>query len=98
MCGNDQIALGALVAANAGNVSNVMIYGVDGSPDLKKELKKQGTLIRGTCAQSPITMGKDAAKVGVQMLSGESYEKEICEEVFFINADNVDMYGVDGWQ
>lgn len=98
MCGNDQIALGALVAANAGNVSNVMIYGVDGSPDLKKELKKQGTLIRGTCAQSPITMGKDAAKVGVQMLSGESYEKEIYEEVFFINADNVDMYGVDGWQ
>ena len=98
MCGNDQIALGVLVAANAGNVSNVMIYGVDGSPDLKKELKKQGTLIRGTCAQSPITMGKDAAKVGVQMLSGESYEKEIYEDVFFINADNVDMYGVDGWQ
>lgn len=98
MCGNDQIALGVLVAANAGNVSNVMIYGVDGSPDLKKELKKQGTLIRGTCAQSPITMGKDAAKVGVHMLSGESYEKEIYEDVFFINADNVDMYGVDGWQ
>lgn len=98
MCGNDQIALGVLVAANAKNVSNVLIYGVDGSPDLKKELKKQGSLIRGTCAQSPITLGKDAAEVGMNMLSGESYEKTTYEEVFFINAENVDMYGVDGWQ
>lgn len=41
MCGNDQIALGALVAANTHSVTDLLIYGVDGSPDLKKELKKR---------------------------------------------------------
>ena len=32
------------------------------------------------------------------MLLGEDYEKETYEDVFMINEDNVDMYGVDGWQ
>ena len=36
MCGNDQIALGALVAARTAGLTDVKIYGVDGSPDLKK--------------------------------------------------------------
>lgn len=98
MCGNDQIALGALVSANTAGLTDVLIYGVDGSPDLKKELKKNGTLIRGTCAQSPINMGKEAAKTAIAMLSGEDYEKVIHDEVFFIDAENVNMYGVDGWQ
>lgn len=98
MCGNDPTALGALVAANSEDLKNVLIYGIDGSPDLKKELQKQDTLIAGTGAQSPIKMGKEAASVGIKMLSGEAYEKEIFEETFLINKDNVEMYGVDGWQ
>ncbi len=32
------------------------------------------------------------------MMNGEDYETEIFEEVFMINKDNVEMYGVDGWQ
>lgn len=98
MCGNDQIALGALVAANTNHVSDFLIYGVDGSPDLKKELKKENTLIRGTGAQSPINLGRDAAYLGIAILSGEDYEKTTYEDVFFITADNVDIYGIDGWQ
>lgn len=98
MCGNDQTALGALVSANTAGLTDIKIYGVDGSPDLKKELKKNGSLIQGTSAQSPINMGRVAAKTAIAMLNGESYEKEIHNEVFFIDASNVDMYGVDGWQ
>lgn len=98
MCGNDQIALGALVAAHTAGLNEVMIYGVDGSPDLKKELLKADSLIRGTCGQSPIKIGKKAAAVGIAMLSGEDYEAKTYEEVFFIDSDNVGMYGVDGWQ
>lgn len=98
MCGNDQIALGALVAARTAGMKDVMIYGVDGSPDLKKELAKKDTLIRGTSGQSPINIGKKAAKTGIAMLSGGEYEKVIYEDVFFIDSDNVEMYGVDGWQ
>lgn len=98
MCGNDQIAVGAKTAVNLSGNDEIIIYGVDGSPDIKKELKKAESQIAGTAAQSPINMGKTAAEIGVNMLSGESYEKETYEEVFMIDKDNVDMYGVDGWQ
>ena len=98
MCGNDQIALGALVAAHTEALHDIMIYGVDGSPDLKKELLKPGSLIRGTSGQSPINIGKDAAKTAFAILNGEKYEEAIYEDVFFIDADNVEMYGADGWQ
>jgi len=49
-------------------------------------------------AQSPISMGKDAANTVLNILNGKDYEKEIKENVFMINQENVDMYGVDGWQ
>ena len=34
----------------------------------------------------------------LKMLKGEPFERETYEEVFMINAENVDMYGTDGWQ
>lgn len=98
MCGNDQIALGALVAAHTAGLDDIMIYGVDGSPDLKKELLKKNTLIRGTSGQSPINIGKKAAKIGIAILNGDDYEGTTHEEVFFITSENVEMYGADGWQ
>ena len=79
-------------------MNDVIIYGVDGSPDIKKELKKSDNQIAGTAAQSPINIGKVSAQIGIDMLLGEDYEKETYEDVFMINEDNVDMYGVDGWQ
>lgn len=99
MCGSDQLAVAAKTALNlANNSENTIIYGVDGSPDIKKELKKSGNQIVGTAAQSPINMGKDAAKIGISILKGDDYEKETYEDVFMINQKNVDMYGTDGWQ
>lgn len=98
MCGNDQIALGALVAAQSLDRKNVEIYGIDGSPDLKKELEKSSTLIAGTCAQSPIHIGKEAADIAVSMMNGDDYEETTYEDVFFIDRENVSMYGTDGWQ
>ena len=41
---------------------------------------------------------KDAAKTAFAILNGEKYEEAIYEDVFFIDADNVEMYGADGWQ
>ena len=43
-------------------------------------------------------MGKDAANTVLNILNEKDYEKEIKENVFMINQENVDMYGVDGWQ
>ena len=98
MCGNDQIAVGATTSVNVARAKEVLIYGVDGSPDIKKELQKPDTQIAGTAAQSPIHMGQKAAEIADCILTGQKYEKETYEEVFMINKDNVGMYGVDGWQ
>ena len=80
-------------------MDDVIIYGVDGSPDIKKELEKSDTQIAGTAAQSPINMGKKAVEVGLAILNGEEYEKENYVEIIdMITKDNVEMYGADGWQ
>ena len=97
-CGNDQLAVAAKTAVNVVGNDKVLIYGVDGSPDIKKELKKRENQIVGTAAQSPINIGKKAAETADNILDGNDYEKEVYEEVFMINKDNVDMYGTDGWQ
>lgn len=98
MCGNDPTALGALVAANASQLKNIYIYGADGSPEIKKELAKENSLIAGTGAQSPIQMGKEAVKTALKILNKEDFERITYEETFLITQDNVEMYGTDGWQ
>ena len=98
MCGNDPTALGALVAANAAQLQNVYIYGVDGSPEIKKELEKENSLIAATGGQSPIEIGKESANVALSVLNKEKYARITYEETFLINKDNLEMYGVDGWQ
>nr|WP_317282358.1 sugar ABC transporter substrate-binding protein [uncultured Sellimonas sp.] len=98
MCGNDQIAMGALEAVEKSGRNEMLIYGVDGSPDLKKELAAGNPLIAGTAAQSPINIGKSAVSVALQIMNGEDYEEETLEDVLFIDKDNVNMYGIDGWQ
>ena len=98
MCGNDQIAVGACVAANEAANKTVSIYGVDGSPEIKKELEKNSTQVVATAAQSPIKMGKEAVKIALNILNGESFERETYLETYLITKDNVEMYGSDGWQ
>ena len=75
MCGNDQIALGALEAIEEAGRSEMMIYSVDGSPKLKQELAKDGSLVVGIAAQSPINIGKSAVTVALQIMNGEDMKK-----------------------
>lgn len=98
MCGNDQLAVGAKTAVNVADIADIFIYGVDGSPDIKKELVKDDNRIAGTAAQSPANMGHKAVEIALKVLNGEEYPKESYEEVFMINQDNVMQYGTDGWQ
>lgn len=93
--GNDPTALGIYAACDAAGVSP-LVYGVDGSPDVKALLKD--TCLEGTGAQSPITIGKTIAETAYAWLDGEEVEAFIPIETFLITADNVDDYGTDGWQ
>lgn len=97
MGGNDPTALGALAAAKAANVTDIAIYGVDGSPDAKAAIAEGGPFV-GTGAQSPISIGKESVVVAYQILNGEDFEERVPVETFLINKENVDEYGLDGWQ
>lgn len=98
MCGNDPTALGALVAVNAVGEKDILIYGIDGSPELKKELIKESSSIVATVGQSTKKMGYEAASVGIKIMNGEKYERLIYIETFLINKENVETYGIDSWQ
>ncbi|RDU22300.1 sugar ABC transporter substrate-binding protein [Anaerosacchariphilus polymeriproducens] len=94
---NDPTALGALAALQAaGRDKDVLLYGVDGSPDAKK-MVKDGVLT-ATAAQSPIGIGTTAAQTAYAFLEGKTVEKNISVPVVLITKDNVDEYGTDGWQ
>lgn len=71
---------------------------MDGSPEMKSELTDEKSMIAGTGAQSPINVGKQAAKIGEAILNDEDYEKTTYIDTFFIGKDNVEMYGTNGWQ
>jgi ribose transport system substrate-binding protein len=94
---NDPTAMGALVALQAANkAEGVLIYGVDGAPEAKPMIKEGK--ITGSAAQSPIGIGKTAAEIAYKILKGESFEAEVFVPVIYIDKNNVDQYGTDGWQ
>lgn len=94
---NDPAALGALAAIESLNRTNILVYGVDGTPDLKS-LIKQSPLIAGTAAQSPIKFGTLAAKNMYKILERKDIPKTIEVPVTLITKDNIDSYNVKGWQ
>lgn len=96
--GNDPTALGALAAANAANLTDVLIYGVDGSPDIKAELARGDSLIEGSGAQSPINIAKISVEVMYKYLGNQKIDARYPVETFLITNDNVSQYGTDGWQ
>ncbi len=95
--GNDPTALGALAALQMRHVEDqVMIYGIDGSPD-SKAMIQQGYM-EGTSAQQPIQMGRISAQAAYDYLDGKEIEKDIVVEVTLITRENLDGFDIDGWQ
>ena len=93
--GNDPTALGAYAAAEAAG-SDCLIYGVDGSPDIKA-LIADGK-VTGTGAQSPMSIGKTIAELYYKWVDGEEIEDRYPIETFMINYDNIEEYNNGGWQ
>ena len=98
MCGNDTMALGVMEAVREAKRDGILIYGIDGSPDVKAEIAKEDGLITATAAQTPIEMGKDAVKIVLAVLNGEEHKSEVYEDTFLIDKENIELYGTDGWQ
>lgn len=94
---NDPSALGALAALESQNKNQVIVYGVDGTPDLKS-LIRQNSMVAGTVAQSPISIGQIAGETMYDLLMGKTISKEVIIPVTLINKDNISQYDEMGWQ
>ena len=95
--GNDPTALGAIAALDSHNMtSNILIYGIDGSPDGKMMIKEG--YLEGTSAQYPSDMGKIAAEVAYAYLRGERVEENIVVPVTLITEENLNEFAIDEWQ
>lgn len=93
---NDPSALGAIAALEEADRSEVKVYGVDGTPELKSLITSSSNVI-GTVAQSPITMGRIAANEMYQLLKGNRKD-EVVVKVKLITSKNIDDYDENGWQ
>lgn len=98
MCADDRMAEQVLETLDAEGRNDISVYSVGGSPAVKSALADLTSPMTGIGAKSPINMGKTAVKTAAAILEDGVYEPETYVETFFINKDNVDMYGTDGWQ
>jgi len=95
--GNDPTALGALATLQQYHKEDgVLIYGIDGSPDFKGMLKLG--YVTGTSAQSPETIGRVAADIAYDYLSGKEVPEYLSIEPYLITKENLNNYEVNGWQ
>lgn len=95
---NDPSALGALAALEKNNKNDVMVYGIDGTPEIKA-LIGRNQMIVGTVAQSPIKMGQIAVENMYNILNGKKkIEKNILIPISLINKENLFKYDEDRWQ
>ena len=94
--GNDPSALGALATLQQYHKDNdVLIYGIDGSPDFKSMLNLG--LVTGTSGQDPRQIGEVAAQTAYDCLAGKAVEKYISIAPYMITQENLDDYEISGW-
>ena len=95
MCGNDQMAVGAKTAMNVAEQGQILIYGVDGSPEAKKLIKER--MMTGTSAQFPKQMGDTAIESAYQLLDGKKISKNRIIPVKMITEKNIDQFDINRW-
>lgn len=95
--GNDPTALGALAALQQhGSEENILIYGIDGSPDFKAMLPLG--YVTGTAAQSPKTIAEVASDTAYKYLNGEEIEKYKSIQPYMITRKNLNAIEINSWQ
>ena len=95
---NDPSALGALASLDRYGMAgkDILVYGVDGSPDGKKMI--MDGKMAGTAAQYPIEMGRIAAQTAYDYLEGKKVESNILVKVSMFTKENLDENNSRGWQ
>ena len=94
---NDPSALGAVLAVEqAGKAGQIIVTGVDGSPEAVAELNREGSPFIGTATQNPAEMVRQAVTIAQDMVAGNPpAEKTVLIESVLVTRDNVKDYA--GW-
>lgn len=94
---NDPSALGAVLAVEqAGRADDIIVVGIDGSPEAVEELKRDGSPFVASATQNPAEMVRQAVAVAQQIVEGNPpAEKTILIPSVIVTRDNVDEYA--GW-
>jgi len=94
---NDPSAFGGLAAIQGANLSDrFLVYSVDGSPE-GKAMVSSGFLT-ATCAQFPSRVAEEAVNQAYAAINGGCEQGEVIVSVELLTEENVDQYGIDGWQ
>src|SRR5690625_731390 len=93
---NDPTALGATLAAQQAGYDDLVIVGVDASPEAVAELEKPDSMFAGTAKQDPNTQGSIALEMAASLFNGEELEEEtVLVPTEMLTRDNLAEY--DGW-
>jgi ribose transport system substrate-binding protein len=94
---NDPSALGAVLAVEqAGKAGQIIVTGVDGSPEAVAELTREGSPFVGTATQSPGKMVQEAVQIAQDMVAGQMPEEtEILIPSELVSRETVSDYS--GW-
>ena len=94
---NDPSALGAVLAVEqAGRADDIIVVGIDGSPEAVEELNRDGSPFVASATQNPAEMVRQAVAVAQQIVEGNPpAEKTILIPSVIVTRDSVDEYA--GW-
>lgn len=94
---NDPSALGATLAVEqAGRASDIIVVGIDASPEGVAELKREGSPFIASATQNPAEMVRQAVAVAQQMVDGNPpADTTILIPSVIVTRDSVDEY--PGW-
>lgn len=94
---NDPTALGANLAAQQAGKTDLIITGVDGSPEAVAEMGKGTSMFKGTAAQDPNLLGSTALEMAVKLRAGETLEEDtVLVPSSLVDAANLASY--KGWK
>jgi len=93
---NDPSALGATLAAQQAGKSDIVITGVDGSPEAVKEMSSASSMFKATSAQNPNLLGSTALDMAVQLRSGETLDNDtVLVPSSIVTGETLSTY--EGW-
>ena len=92
--GNDTMALGASAALQAAGLSDVIVVGFDGSPDVMESIRQgaiKATVLQPAAYISELAVEQASTYIQTGVAPAEEKQSVPCE---LITPDNVDQYGV----